>query len=81
MKKVAITPKPQASAKAADQWVDSRAAEPRPTKRLTVEVPLDLHREVKMICARNDLVMADVVRELLEKYVRGSQASSPGSSS
>jgi hypothetical protein len=70
MKKVPIAAKPQLSAKAADQWVEQRATEARPTKRLTVEVPLDLHRQVKMICARNDFVMADVVRDLLEQYVR-----------
>jgi hypothetical protein len=36
-------------------------------KRLTIDVSEDLHRRMKVACAERGLVMADVVRELLER--------------
>jgi hypothetical protein len=52
----------------ADAWVHNReAGEPEPMKRLTIDVPLSLHRRIKSQCAIENLIMADVVRELLEK--------------
>jgi putative addiction module component (TIGR02574 family) len=42
-----------------------RAAEP--VKRLTIDIPVNLHRRVKTACAMDNLVMADVVREMLER--------------
>lgn len=67
MKKITFAPKPQgASAPTADEWVANRLATPsEPTKRLTLDIPLSLHRRVKLRCAMEDLVMADVIRELL----------------
>lgn len=51
-----------------DDWVNDRsAAEREPTKRFTIDVPLSLHRRVKSQCALQNLVMADVMRELLEQ--------------
>ena len=51
-----------------DDWIlgrDSRTNQP--AKRLTVNVPLDLHRRIKLQCAEQGLVIADAVRELLER--------------
>jgi hypothetical protein len=70
MKKVAFTGRPPAPVAPADAdaWVSAREApEQEPTKRFTIDVPLSLHRRVKRQCAQQDLVMADVMRELLEQ--------------
>jgi len=47
-----------------DNWVSNQTVEP--TKRLTIDVPLSLHRRMKSRCALDNLIMADVVREILE---------------
>ncbi len=77
-KKVSFTTKPGAGAgvRSPDQWVSERTnataptAPPIPTatKRLTIDVSIDLHRRMKVQCAARDEVMADVVRELLERH-------------
>jgi hypothetical protein len=36
-------------------------------KRLTVDLPESLHRRVKVACAERGLIMAEVIRELLER--------------
>ncbi|QDU45226.1 hypothetical protein Mal52_37170 [Symmachiella dynata] len=46
-----------------DDWVGNK----EPTKRLTIDVPVSLHKRVKSRCAMDNLVMADVIRELLEQ--------------
>ena len=38
-----------------------------PMKRLTLDVPLELHRRIKVACATRGLKMADVLRALLER--------------
>lgn len=49
-----------------DQWVQNRGQQPaEPTKRLTVDVPLSLHRRMKIQCTLENRIMADVVRDLL----------------
>jgi hypothetical protein len=50
-----------------DNWVSHQATGVEPTKRLTIEVPISLHKRFKSGCAIENLVMADVVREFLEK--------------
>ncbi len=52
-----------------DAWVIDRTINPprEPTKRLTIDVPERLHRRIKTTCAIENLVIADVVRGLLEK--------------
>lgn len=56
------------SAGGVDAWVlDSDAVEREPTKRFTIDVPVSLHKRVKSQCAMQNLVMADVIRELLER--------------
>jgi len=73
-KKVAIGAKPtgKPAPATADAWVErSRAQEGgvQKMKRLTIDVPEDLHRRIKTRCAQNGLKIADEVRELLmQKY-------------
>lgn len=75
-KKVAIGARPTAAkavAPEADQWVENRevgtAPAEVPMKRLTIDVPADLHRSIKSQCALRGTKIADEVRELLmEKY-------------
>ena len=38
-----------------------------PTKRLTLDIDQELHRRVRVACATEGLVMADVIRDLLER--------------
>ncbi|MBX9791393.1 MAG: hypothetical protein K2Y37_20930 [Pirellulales bacterium] len=75
MKKVSFgAKKPSGGASSQiDAWVESREVIPEtltPTekmKRLTIDVPIPLHKRIKSQCALNNLVMADVIRELLEQ--------------
>lgn len=70
MKKVAFKGRrPTATAAtSADDWVDDREPTAREaTKRFTIDVPVALHKRVKIQCAQDNLVMADVMRELLEQ--------------
>ena len=72
-KKVAFGKKPRPGAAEADTWVDSRGEEapsgkpPVKLKRLTIDIPADLHRRLKADCAGRDIAMADVIREMLER--------------
>ena len=69
MKKVSFGGKRPASSLAGtiDDWVlDREAPAHEPTKRFTIDVPVSLHKRVKSQCAVQGLVMADVMRELLE---------------
>lgn len=51
----------------ADAWVEDRDTKDRePIKRLTIDVPLGLHKRIKSQCAMENLVMADEIRQLLE---------------
>lgn len=36
-------------------------------KRLTIDVTMDLHRAIKVSCARKGVKMADAIRYILEK--------------
>lgn len=74
-KKIAFGGKPQASSAASpDDWVSNRAVpEPEPVpevkmKRLTLDVSEDLHRRIKMGCAKRGTKMADEIRALLEAH-------------
>ncbi len=67
MKKVSFSSRPTVTG-AADAWVANRDTEVRePTKRLTIDVPVSLHTRMKTKCAIDSLVMADVIRGLLEQ--------------
>lgn len=72
MKKISFASKPtignegRGHLPSADQWVTGQTLT-EPVKRLTIDVPLSLHRRIKTQCAIDDLVIADVVRDLLSK--------------
>ncbi len=68
MKKINFTGKPSSSNSNVDNWVEKREIVPvERTKRLTIDVPLSLHKRIKTQCAVGELVMADVIREILEE--------------
>ena len=77
MKKVSFGARPPVTGKLAnpDDWAANTAeaqvappvATPDKIKRLTIDIPLSLHRRVKTGCAREELVIADVVREFLDR--------------
>ncbi len=67
---------PTGFSRPAEDWVGATlaaappvvAAKPElPTKRLTVDIPEDLHRRIKVDCAGKGTQISDVVRELLTK--------------
>lgn len=62
-KALKIGPRPERKAAATvDEFVTGKTS----TKRLTIDIPEDLHRRVKLGAAREGLHIADVMRELLE---------------
>ena len=80
MKKVTFGGKrPSSGASSIDNWVlDREAAAREPTKRFTIDVPVSLHKRVKTQCAVQGLVMADVMRELLEQRFPAPENESSG---
>lgn len=67
-KTVVLPSKPRRSADA-DEWVASRQVEAPRTQRLTIDIPVELHRRLKTQCAMDGLSIAEVVRALLvQKY-------------
>ena len=70
-KKVAFGNKPQTKVveeASKDDWVKNREAEPTKMKRLTIDVPEELHRRIKSACASKGVKMADEIRILLEQH-------------
>jgi hypothetical protein len=70
MKKVTIGTKPTSrTPPAADNWVENRTDAAETMKRLTIDIPESLHRQIKSACALRGTKIADEVRELLlQKY-------------
>ncbi len=70
-KKVSFGSRPTHPAGAADpdSWVASRRAgsEKLPMKRLTVDLPADLHARVKAQCALRGVKISDEIRAMLEE--------------
>ena len=62
-KKVAITSPARQSQE--ESWVQNKTSEP--VKRLTIELPAQLHAQVKAACALRGVKMKDLVRTLLER--------------
>lgn len=69
MKRVTFIAKPPiATPLDSDSWVQNREIEAKePSKRFTFDVPLSLHKRIKTECARRDVIMADAIREILER--------------
>ena len=68
-KQVRLTARPKQNP-AADTWVETRtepaAARPPKPKRLTIDIDPALHKRLKLYCFQQDVVMADLLRELIE---------------
>lgn len=72
-KKISMTARPQVKPDA-DKWVENRAAtQPDapdvPMKRLTIDIPVELHTRLKVVCASRGERMANVLRRLIEQEV------------
>ncbi len=52
---------------AANAWVESRVEVVEKPKRLTLEIPTELHRRVKSQCAARGTKMIDEITALLDK--------------
>jgi len=73
MKKISIGTKPTNKAENSqkiDEWVDNKvSSDDKKMKRLTIDIPENLHREIKSQCAKRGVKIADEIREmLLKKY-------------
>lgn len=52
-----------------DAWVTGETANKEKMKRLTIDIPESLHRQIKADCAMRGVKIADEIRQLLnEKY-------------
>ncbi len=71
-KKIPITTRAKKKTKA-DEWLEEGTAKssapPGPTKRLTADMDLDLHKALKMYCAQHDRQIADLIRHLIAREI------------
>lgn len=65
MKRVPLPSKPSAT-KQPDEWVTGKHSSTTPMKRLTIDLPADLHRRAKLGSVRDGVTLADLVRTYLE---------------
>jgi hypothetical protein len=67
-KKVAISTQPvvKNTPATAEQWVDHQTGSEM--KRLTIDLPSNLHKRIKATCAARGVKMADEIRRLLEEH-------------
>jgi hypothetical protein len=73
MKKVPFGNKKQSVETNAEEWIQSgqaNAGETPSLKRLTLDIPADLHKRIKTRCAINGTKMVEEIRELLENHYR-----------
>lgn len=68
-KKIAIGAKPTTKPQPAssDAWVSDRQPDAERTKRLTLDVPANLHARIKASCAMRGTKMVDEITALLEE--------------
>lgn len=72
-KKVSFAAKPSSRAEsgAADKWVTERTApgaeDSARLQRLTIDIPVSLHRRIKVACAKRGTKISDEVRALLDR--------------
>ncbi len=70
-KKITLNTKPSKKQEvSADDWVESRSTEENePIQRLTIDIPVSLHRAIKAQCAMRGKKIVQEIRELLiQKY-------------
>ena len=79
MKKVSFGARPPAAPTpaTADAWVADKPAAPEPVKRLTIDLPLGLHRRVKAGCVREEVYIADLVRQFLDRRFPAADSARP----
>jgi hypothetical protein len=67
---------PTAPLPGAEQWVEARIApiETVAMKRLTLDVPAEVHRRLKVHCASTGLNMAELCRALIVKALAADAA-------
>jgi hypothetical protein len=78
-KKIAFGPRPSASLPpSADNWVANRGTDPAPAvaerpamKRLTIDLPADVHARLKAQCAMRGTKMVDEIRRAVEEMLKG----------
>jgi hypothetical protein len=60
-----------------EAWVKEPAkpASPEKVARLVVELPADLHRQLKGRCGLEGVTIKDVIQKLLEQYLAGTNKS------
>lgn len=67
-KQIRMTARPQKN-NTADQWVETSLPSPIETmaklKRLTIDIDPDLHTRLKLRCVRQDVRIADWLRDLI----------------
>lgn len=56
---------PEVKKQSGDDWVKSR--EKPPVRRLTIDLPAEMHRRIKKRCISMDQTMSDVIRDILSK--------------
>lgn len=68
-KKVPFGTQPATKSKpvSADDWVQTRSAGSESMKRLTIDIPADLHRRLKLLAASQGVNMADLVRGWIQE--------------
>jgi len=70
-KKITLNTKPSKKQEvSADDWLESRSTEENePIQRLTIDIPVSLHRAIKAQCAMRGNKIVQEIRELLiQKY-------------
>ncbi|WP_437207108.1 hypothetical protein [Planctomicrobium sp. SH664] len=72
-KRINMTTRPKQNP-AADQWVETRHAvaeeSPVKLKRLTIDLDPELHKRLKLHCFQQDIPIAELLRELIERSLR-----------
>jgi hypothetical protein len=70
MKDIKMSLKPH---KSAEQWLDERSQDttskdaPRDVKRVTVDLPIEVHQKLKIKCVVERINIADLVRRWIEE--------------
>ena len=64
-KRVPIAPQPRNKPAATRKALDAFVSNGQPMKRLTFDVPADLHKRIKLACAERGEEMAAAIRRIL----------------
>jgi hypothetical protein len=70
-KSIDIAPNPRNRPSTLDEFVGTAETEHKPKlKRLTFDIPADLHKNFKRACLENDVDMVVELRKFIEQYCR-----------